>query len=276
MAKVIGITAPTASQSRQGSFSGSGLETEASKRRTKKSRASVACSSCHAKKQRCGSESGPSKHYIQALEKRLLETESVLFTTISILTHNQPFLPLFQHTENYANCFSNSAIDQFYQFHRGNKFGIEYWTEFGLESEAKIARWFQDHGGVLQQPVSNNHQRSQNTTLGRDCGGDYVSNSIEHDAVESNQMIDIVGITPVRVACSRSQSPETALDANSRDFSYNRNPQVEKATGRSSLYAVVDPGLQDHPAALDVGTSSISMVAPESQNARLTDEEFLW
>lgn len=221
------------------------------------------------------SSSGPSKHYIQALETRLLETENALFRALSVLTQQQlPSVPFSQQPQDPPSNSLEPVTDKPYLFRKDKKFGTEYWAQFSLGSEAEIARWFQDHGGVLQQLTSG---VNPSAALDLDYGSSHSSNpAVLHDVQTNPRTPDTATALRVEAGYSSPQASEKPNQVDSRKFAHIRNAQAEKVTRRSILHITIDPKSENHSLSLNVGTSSTSKAAPQSQETRLAEEDFLW
>lgn len=89
--------------------------------------------------------SGPPKHYTSTLERRLVETEDVLFALISQVSEDQlvsAFAPLHHHQPEGTEGYSGG--ESLFEAIRKQKFGPAYWTNFPLGSAQDVRQWWAD------------------------------------------------------------------------------------------------------------------------------------
>ncbi|OJJ39538.1 hypothetical protein ASPWEDRAFT_169380 [Aspergillus wentii DTO 134E9] len=130
-------------------------------REKKPSRITIACNACRSRKQKHGSKltlfRGPAKGYIEALEHRLHETESVLLKLLSRLSDDQ-----LSSTLSPPKRTSRSNIDLAYTpFSRLGKQDAGFWKKFPLDTPENIREWQRD---CLDSEGSDSTGREMNPT----------------------------------------------------------------------------------------------------------------
>ncbi|ETI24211.1 hypothetical protein G647_03580 [Cladophialophora carrionii CBS 160.54] len=144
-------------------------------------RISGACNGCRTKKQKCSGDRGPAKGYIEGLEHRLHEAESLLLALLPIISIEQ----LKCATDSLADGPSTINIpglktrdSQSPGPHAlrtsppvlNKKTGIDYWESFPLDTVENIRKWQNDcaaHSGAANgqtQSLRNSIDDSQSHT----------------------------------------------------------------------------------------------------------------
>ncbi|PYH41413.1 Zn(II)2Cys6 transcription factor domain-containing protein [Aspergillus saccharolyticus JOP 1030-1] len=143
----------------------------------KASRITVACNSCRFRKQKCNGNKpictqchqhnrrcdwpeqlkrGPAKGYIEALEHRLQETESLLLKFLSHMSDAQ-ISSSMQETQSDIHAgmaTTRSPPPSYTPSSRSGKRGTEYWKQFPLNTVQDVRAWQQDCLSQEQRTVS--------------------------------------------------------------------------------------------------------------------------
>ncbi|KAE8374045.1 hypothetical protein BDV26DRAFT_52934 [Aspergillus bertholletiae] len=129
----------------------------------KASRITIACNSCRFRKQKCSGKKpvctqclqhnrvcdwpeqlkrGPAKGYIESLEHRLHETETVLLKVLSRISDTQLSTSINQDEQHRTR---SSIGDSLYSpFPRLGKRGADYWKRFPLDTAHNVREWQYD------------------------------------------------------------------------------------------------------------------------------------
>lgn len=157
--------------------------------RTKKQKCSgdrTGCSQCHAAGIQCTwpeqRKRGPAKGYIEGLEHRLHEAESLLLALLPLVTSDQ--LNCATDSRNSSSSTTNimgpKSRDSQSPSPRNarssppvlnKKTGIEYWESFPLDTAENIRKWQEDCAMHTHSQSSSN----QNQSSFRNSGDDFVS-----------------------------------------------------------------------------------------------------
>ncbi|KAF4485250.1 putative transcriptional regulatory protein [Colletotrichum fructicola Nara gc5] len=196
---------------------------------SKTSRSSGACLACRAKKHKCSGERprcaqcginnlvcqwpeprkrGPPKHYINTMEKRLLETENVLCALLSQCSEAQLNSAL---TELRMPNSGNEKDTRAAEVARRERFGPVYWAKFPLNSAQEIQRWAEDKSSnSVASPRSESIQVAASHIQDLDSDDEY------HD--ETTQALE-TPLSPfnLRSAAVESSSPTSNLSAATPD-----------------------------------------------------------
>ncbi|KAL1970660.1 hypothetical protein VTN77DRAFT_4304 [Rasamsonia byssochlamydoides] len=146
----------------------------ASAKEKKASRITTACNPCRSRKQKCSGERpaceqcleynracawpeqlkrGPAKGYIEALEHRLHETETVL---LKILPHiSQNLLASILSDVSASTASDDGGRPVYAPISPLRKRGVEYWKSFPLSSVENIRKWEQDCHALRRSRSSN-------------------------------------------------------------------------------------------------------------------------
>ncbi|OJJ47735.1 hypothetical protein ASPZODRAFT_1762393 [Penicilliopsis zonata CBS 506.65] len=132
-------------------------------REKKASRITTACNACRSRKQKCGGQRpvcaqcleynrpcdwpeqlkrGPAKGYIEALEHRLHETESILLRVLSQVSDAQLSTVASPARTNKRSRSKDGSV--YNPFSRLGKRGVDYWKNFPLDTAASLRRWQHD------------------------------------------------------------------------------------------------------------------------------------
>ncbi|KAH8655127.1 hypothetical protein BGZ60DRAFT_153257 [Tricladium varicosporioides] len=129
------------------------------------SRTTSACNGCRSRKQKCGGERpvcerchilghlcewpkaqkrGPAKGYTEALEARLIETETVLIKILSAINVSQLSTALLQTIQQPAPVQEESSTRPGSTLGVARKAAIEYWSKFPLSTPEELSHWLAD------------------------------------------------------------------------------------------------------------------------------------
>ncbi|KAE8418202.1 hypothetical protein BDV36DRAFT_164961 [Aspergillus pseudocaelatus] len=257
----------------------------------KASRITIACNACRFRKQKCSGKKpvctqclqhnrvcdwpeqlkrGPAKGYIESLEHRLHETETVLLKVLSRISDAQLSSSINQDRQHRTR---RSIGDLVYSpYPRLGKRGAEYWKRFPLDTAHSVREWQYDCLSHRRPSAANQNlgpstpgSSDNNTTLlSSGTGlteGRILGSNEPHEPFEY-QSSDISG-TPVpadrREENNRSLSPDSASpsthnitmgpgaprlgksarsiqnDTRPQAMGYMAQPQLEVAEGLSSI-----------------------------------------
>ncbi|RSM04635.1 hypothetical protein CDV31_009959 [Fusarium ambrosium] len=149
-------------------------------------RTSGACKACRSRKQKCSGDRpqcvrchindiqcqwpeprkrGPPKHYTAIIEKRLLETEAILFALMSQVSDEQlmsAYDYLQQDRQSSANLDEPSDAGNRHGLTRKDKLGLVYWGNYPLNSAQDARRWWADR----MSTAANESPSRQNQVIG--------------------------------------------------------------------------------------------------------------
>ncbi|RAK81080.1 Zn(II)2Cys6 transcription factor domain-containing protein [Aspergillus fijiensis CBS 313.89] len=154
---------------------------------TKVSRITVACNSCRFRKQKCNGNKpvctqchqhnrrcdwpeqlkrGPAKGYIEALEHRLQETESLLLKFLAHMSDAQISSSIHsaQSDIHPGMTAARSPPPSYTPSSRSGKRGTEYWKQFPLNSVQDVRAWQQDCLNQEQRPGSGRNSADRAVT----------------------------------------------------------------------------------------------------------------
>ncbi|RAL09829.1 Zn(II)2Cys6 transcription factor domain-containing protein [Aspergillus homomorphus CBS 101889] len=157
---------------------------------TKVSRITVACNSCRFRKQKCNGNKpictqchqnnrrcdwpeqlkrGPAKGYIEALEHRLQETETLLLKFLSHMSDAQLSSSIQDIQSDIHNgiAATRSPPPSYTPSSRSGKRGTEYWKQFPLHTVQDVRAW--------QQDCLNQEQQQHQTGSGRNSADRVIS-----------------------------------------------------------------------------------------------------
>lgn len=189
-------------------------------REKKASRITTACNPCRSRKQKCSGDRpvctqcleynrvcawpeqlkrGPAKGYIEALEHRLQETESVLLKILPHLSHSQLSSIIVDNGSSISTTENGAIV--YTPISPMRKRGAEYWKSFPLSTVENIRKW--------QQDCLTNKNSSPNGK--RDTSSEKSISSLSRQrALETPNSSGLA--SPAEGSCSRSHGSDSQVD----------------------------------------------------------------
>ncbi|KAJ9604768.1 hypothetical protein H2200_010882 [Cladophialophora chaetospira] len=139
------------------------------------SRISGACNGCRTKKQKCSGDRGPAKGYIEGLEHRLHEAESLLLALLPLVSTEQLKCAtdsLFEGPSTSTNVPGLKTRDSQSPGPLAlrssppvlnKKTGIDYWESFPLDTVHNIRKWQEDCAVHSSNPNAQNQSSFRNS-----------------------------------------------------------------------------------------------------------------
>ncbi|THC99412.1 hypothetical protein EYZ11_001136 [Aspergillus tanneri] len=175
------------------------------------SRITIACNPCRTRKQKCDwpeqLKRGPAKGYIEALEHRLHETETVLLKVLSDISDEKLSKIIVQDKSSRTSGDRNHP--RYPPFPRQDKRGAEYWKRFPLDTAQGIRRWQHDHLNDETSDSTIERQKQRSNTADVQTPSEHIYEGIDRLGVSSEPQSD----SSMGVSCidARSHTEERRI-----------------------------------------------------------------